>query len=882
MDNKDEIIVTTQDSEDIVATVENDNQDVAINDVAEGQDVAAMSSESEMPISEDVSENLESVNVETGEMSVSEEEKLLTEVSADMSMDNENVVAVIEENAGDGAEGVVLDGTALDSMMVEAEETTTDSVVSEELNTHAETEFQGDISDTVQVFSENVTEVAQELRENLEEKAEELKENLENGVQDLKDNAEHIIAEAEALKDDVLSAREEFKVNKINSIKFRLIGGFIIPLILIIILGVVSYRTASKAIISNYEGATSSTIIKTADYYNLMFSNLEANSKEMISNTDAKNYYSKMYKSDIANEGNMYTAINKYYQAATISNPTINNIFVICDYGKAIFTCKVTNEKMYEVFAGSDEAKNIDENKLVWVSSRPCLDQNIKSDYGVSLERQFYSNSTKPCGYLILDINKEMITEPILNLDLGKGSVVALIAPDGGEINNAEDGENHFVGNDFLDKIVEDTEATDGYTYVKGGKELFLYSKLESGFIICGLVPASIITAQASKILVVTVIVVILAVIIAIGIGGVLSLGIDTSIHIIMKKLNSVAEGDLTTQVKIRRKDEFRVLAGSINNMISKTKGMIEQSAEISKDVSNSAESVTGNAQVLLDATRNITDAITGMEEGIIQQASDSDDCIRQMDVLAEKISLVADNADKISIAAQNARDVVKDGLTSIDELNAKAKDTVQVTAEVISGIESMDEASKKIGSIINAINEIADQTSLLSLNASIEAARAGEAGRGFAVVADEIRKLAEQSAQSANQIKDIVDDIEHKTKETVAVAQRAEEIVNSQTESLRNTVGVFNQIEDHVGGLVNNIGSIQRGMEDIEGAKNITLTSIQSISAVSEENAATVEEVTATAEKQLQAVEELSDEATELSSTAEQLLDTISAFKIE
>ncbi|MGN0161487.1 MAG: methyl-accepting chemotaxis protein [Lachnospiraceae bacterium] len=827
MEDKNEISVETQDEKmNDVDTVE--NQDNAVNEIIGEENVTFQ--EQMYPDGWDTEEN------------VSDDE-------------------VTEEN-------IFHDEDSNTSSDVVEEEISLDSFVDETIDSSAEAGPQDNGTDS--------------LQDRLQDTAQEIRDNIENSVQSFRENAENVIAEAEELKEDVLEARKEFKVKQINSIKFRLIGGFIIPLLLIIALGVVSYQTASKAIIENYEVATSSTIVKTADYYRLMFTSLETSSKEMISNAEAKNYYSKMYKADITNEANVYNTISKYYQAITISNAMIDNIYVMCDYGKAIFTSKVTEEKMYDVFAGSDEAKSIDENRLQWVTSRPCLDQNVSGNYGVSLERQFYSNSTKPCGYLILDINKKMIQEPIMNLDLGEGSVVALIAPDGGEINNSEDGENYFVGNAFLDEVIADTETNDGYTYVNDGKELFLYSKLDSGFVVCALVPASIITAQASKILVVTIIVVILAAIIAIGIGGVLSLGIDTSIHVIMKKLNDVAQGDLTTQVKVRRKDEFRVLAGSINNMIEKTKNMIEQSADISRDVSGSAESVTGNAQILLDASRNITDAITGMEQGIIQQASDSDDCIRQMDVLAEKISMVADNTEKMSAATQQAKDVVKEGLTSIDELNEKARDTVQVTTDIITGIESMDQASKQIGSIIDAINEIADQTNLLSLNASIEAARAGEAGRGFAVVADEIRKLAEQSSQSANQIKLIVDDIEQKTKETVTIAHRAEEIVESQSESLRNTVSVFNRIEDQVGGLVNNIGSIQLGMEDIESAKNITLVSIQSISAVSEENAATVEEITATSEKQLQAVEELSDEATELSSTAEHLLDTISTFKIE
>lgn len=695
--------------------------------------------------------------------------------------------------------------------------------------------------------------------------------------------AQELYSEAEELKNDIIEAKSGFKIRKINTIKFKLICGFVIPLVLIIVLGIVSYQTASKAIISSYEESTGSTIIKTADYYDLMFNNIESASREMISNTEAKNYYSKMYKSDIAAEGTAYNTIGQYYRSITISNAVIKNIFVICNYGKPIVTAAIQDENLLpEKFLGSEEAAKIDEEKLVWASKRPTLDALTTPNYGLTLERLFYANSTKSCGYLILDVDKEMVTQPVLDLDFGKGSVVALIAPDGGEINNAEDGSTYFTGQDFFEELLANEELIDGYEYVHGGDRLFLYSKLESGFTVCALVPKNIITAQASSILIVTVIIVIIAFIIALGVGGVLALGIDTSIHIIMKKLGEVADGDLTAHVRVRRRDEFAVLAGSINNMITKTKEMVENSSKISKQVSDSAEHVTDNTRVILDGTRNITDAVNGVEQGIIQQASDSDDCMRQMDVLAEQIHVVAENAEHISKVADSAIKVVGEGLSSIDELKEKAKDTAKVTSEVITGIESLETASQKIGSIIAAINEIADQTSLLSLNASIEAARAGDAGRGFAVVADEIRKLADQSAQSAHQIKVIVDDIEQQTRETVEIAKRAEDIVDSQDASLEQTVVVFNQIERQVESLAKSLGSIQGGMQDIDSAKNETLNLIQSISAVAEETTAAVEEVTATAERQLEAVEQLNDEAGELSGNAEHLIDTISAFKID
>lgn len=167
------------------------------------------------------------------------------------------------------------------------------------------------------------------------------------------------------------------------------------------------------------------------------------------------------------------------------------------------------------------------------------------------------------------------------------------------------------------------------------------------------------------------------------------------------------------------------------------------------------------------------------------------------MDNLSDKINLVSDNSDKIARIADDTSKIVESGMTSIQELKGNAESTVQITNQVIEEITKLKDSSKSIAHIIGAINEIAEQTNLLSLNASIEAARAGEAGRGFAVVADEIRKLAEQSVDSVNEIRKIVDDINAKTNDTVNIAKKAKDVVEIQGESLQNAEHVFDKIQE-------------------------------------------------------------------------------------
>ena len=251
------------------------------------------------------------------------------------------------------------------------------------------------------------------------------------------------------------------------------------------------------------------------------------------------------------------------------------------------------------------------------------------------------------------------------------------------------------------------------------------------------------------------------------------------------------------------------------------------------------------------------------------------------MDNLSEKINIVSENSEHIAKIADETNSIVESGMDSITELRSNVESTTQITTQVIREINALKESSMAIGRIIDAINEIADQTNLLSLNASIEAARAGEAGRGFSVVADEIRKLADQSVASVNEIRAIVDDINTKTNDTVNIAKKAEDVVEVQGRSLSNAEQVFNQIQSKFDLLINDLDEITSGISIIADAKSQTIDSIQSISAVSQQTAAASEEVTETANRQLEQVEKLNTAASDLNDNSAELSEAINIFKI-
>ncbi|MBR2913676.1 MAG: methyl-accepting chemotaxis protein, partial [Oscillospiraceae bacterium] len=350
----------------------------------------------------------------------------------------------------------------------------------------------------------------------------------------------------------------------------------------------------------------------------------------------------------------------------------------------------------------------------------------------------------------------------------------------------------------------------------------------------------------------------------------------------LMHALECFADGDLTANVNLKCKDEFAILAESSNHAMENIRVLVAQAGTLSGDVQNTAHVVTSNAQALVTTSRDITYSIGEIESGLTQQASDTQSCMNQMEILSDKITQVSENSESISAISKETQTIVADGINIVQELSTNASETEQAAGEIINSTADLQTATDSIVLIVDAINQIADQTNLLSLNASIEAARAGDAGRGFAVVADEIRKLAEQSADSANQIRTYVDDITNRTTVAVSYAEKSRIAVNAQLQQISRTVDLFHSIGNQVTVLTDNLNNILSGIEEIQQTKYGTLQSIESISAIAQQTAASTQEVTANVTLQLASLEDFSERAEELIQVSNRLTESISKFIVE
>lgn len=674
-------------------------------------------------------------------------------------------------------------------------------------------------------------------------------------------------------------------LNKLLETRTKIILTVLVPVVFMAVYGFVSYNQSSKAITSSYEANMNQTVEAVSNYIGLGLSTVQDKAVELMIGTSVSNYYVRINKEDTIEDFNNLKNLQQDAMVVDQTNDFVSDVYFFANTGKPVVTNGSAPADLYDQFLATDEGKTLASKKLAskWVGSHSSLDEILGRD-GTKYSMAIVTRMNTANGFIIIDIDKKEIKKSLESITNVKGSIAAVIAPDGKETNTTESGDEVFSNTDFYKASLNSKETDDSkYVTYNGSSYLYVYNSIgETGSLVCALIPKAEILKKVNALKVLNIIFVLVSSLLAIIIGYVIAVGIGKAIRKLMVSISKAAKGDLTVTFDTRKKDEFGVLAKSLDDMTSSMKQLIGEVYQVGTKVTQSSVELSQTSDQILTSTKGISLTIDEIEGGVVQQADDTEKCLGQMSRLSDQISQVYTNTHEIEKKAMDTRDVVGEGLVTIDELGEKAKATSEVTQTVIKSIEELEVKSRSISSFVGIINEIASQTNLLSLNASIEAARAGEAGRGFAVVADEIRKLADQSVEAVRQIQDIVKDIQNKTQGTVESAKEAGEIVNSQTDALNKTISTFEKINTYVGGLVSNLDNIAVGVKGIESAKEDTLDAIQSISAVSQETAAASEEVSATANMQISAVENMSHSATELAEDAKNLEKAIKSFKID
>lgn len=676
------------------------------------------------------------------------------------------------------------------------------------------------------------------------------------------------------------------------SIRNKIVVCFLVPILFMILIGASAYRKSADGMSDKYMESTTQTISMATEYIDMSCTFIESEAIKYAFDSDLGKYFLGLYESDSIGKMSVMENTKSDMISAQVSNPFISNIYILTKENVAMLSTKSASNAS-GIFDPYIESQGTDKRQLkTWIDRHDLLDESFElteNDYILSC--QMLSQNNNAC--IVIDVKPSAIREFLDGLDLGEGSILGFVTADGREIlsdNSAQAKEGVlseegtvFYGREFFAGIAAAQEKSGASTVRLGGERyLFIYSLSDkTGAATCALVPMKVVTDQAQDIKQLTAGLVILAVLVVLAIGILIAAGIQNNMKRISRRFGDVAKGDLTVQVSATGRDEFRNLAGSAADMIDHTKKLVHKVQNATGQLETSSMEVEEISGVIDEYSKGITKAINDINEGMSRQSVHAQECVAKTDVLSEEIQGVGAVVEKVETLVDQTEEMINQGMEMVKLLGSRASETTQMTETVGESIRALKQETEMINGFVGIITDISGQTNLLSLNASIEAARAGEAGRGFSVVAEEIRKLADDSAKAAAEIRTRVESIGGQTMESVKSAEQARQMVDLQTESVEQVVDIFRKMQEQMNLLVTGLKQIVESMEKADSERSEAVTAVKNISDIIEETAGNAETVKDAAENLLAKVEDLNRTAGTLGENMQELKTEISVFRV-
>ncbi|MEK4713880.1 methyl-accepting chemotaxis protein [Sporosarcina sp. FSL K6-5500] len=650
----------------------------------------------------------------------------------------------------------------------------------------------------------------------------------------------------------------------LRNIKTKLITSFAIVLIIpAIIIGALAYMTAKDAVKSEILAGFTENI-------NLLNSTID-NTMQLKThdiNTFSTNITSRLYQGDSSPE--LREIFTQYIEL----HPEAEIIYIGTDKGLFIQEPDVGIPADYDPRKRPWYIEAMDKKGEVIISD-PYISAST-NEMVVTLSQVIKDGS----GVAAVDINLNHLQNITNQVKIGKSGYAVLIDKSKKYITHPTEAAGNEVNIGLSDKLY--AQEIGQFDAKFDGEErltAFVTNEL-TGWKLAGSVATSEINAAALPILQRTALIILLAIIIgAITVYFIIK-SIINPIKDLKEKAITISQGDLTQHIDVQTNDEIGHLGQAFNDMQESLRTLIKNVEKSAELVASSAEELSASAEQTSDATEQVATSIQEVAHSAEMQTDGVDSAAHALAAISIDVTQIAESstmASELSYRATTEAEIGGQAVTdTVNQMTSIHKSVIESNTIT----KSLHERSKEVRSILDVITDIAGQTNLLALNAAIEAARAGEHGKGFAVVADEVRKLAEQSQNSAKEIREIVEGIQVDTENSVEIMERI-------TENVQEGVDVSNEAIEKFNHIIHSMKEITPQMEEVSATAQRVAGAVQGVTITANEiansaqgNAAASQEVAASSEEQLASMEEISSSAESLSFMAEELKELISKFK--
>lgn len=672
------------------------------------------------------------------------------------------------------------------------------------------------------------------------------------------------------------------------SIRLQLIIGFLVPVCFIVAVGVISYLKASEGLTDNYEKSSMTALEMTVTSLDEAMQSIVSITSELSQDKTVMAYSLGGYKSDVSKQSTAKKSIRSNVSVKETSTGMIDAIHIIPIAENDIITTKTMKAADIQSFIanmpGSSDENLLADGYVHWGSAHSFIDEQMginKEDYILYCSKCFSSGPNQ--GLVVIDVSTETVLGLLKKMDVGENAQVSFITEQGAELKSGND--IALADTDFFKEAKESEEGSySKYVEYEGTSYYFMSCRSETtGGYIVAMVPKAVITKSSTSIQNVTIFMVVAACVIAMLLSMVIISNITRNIGKSVEKLDRVSQGELIEETvkPVRKRNEFGKLHGAIGNTISRIRGLVLTVKRMIGAVSDSGKKVNESSQTVSSMVQNMGGQVEEILKNIEKEDQEISSCNEQMEQLSVKIKMVSNSILNTVEQIDNSRNMITLGKTAVTDMTSQSKETSAVTDEVQRQVTQLGEKLENIKAFVESIQNIAEETNLLSLNASIEAARAGEQGKGFSVVAEEIRNLADSSARTASAIQDVIEVIRECSNSTIDKVKQAEMIVASQEDSVLNTSIAFDSINEFMENLLESMKEVTESVEEMNTERKGALTSIRIISELSEDMVASVNQVSTSLEQQISSADMLGREAKSLEENMQELETAVAEFKL-